>query len=64
MGIKNNEISKLELKMYVRRYNQGEEKELWELYFDTTHLINRKDYTEEQVERWAPHDKNMDEWTH
>ncbi|MBU1110708.1 GNAT family N-acetyltransferase [Patescibacteria group bacterium] len=48
--------------MQVRRYKPGEEEELWQLYHDTTHIINGEVYSKEQVERWAPHDKNMDEW--
>ena len=48
--------------MQIRRYKSGEEEELWQLYHDTTHIINGKIYTKEQVERWAPHKKNMDKW--
>lgn len=48
--------------MVARRYNPGEEQELWQLYHDTTHFINGKYYTKEQVERWAPPDKDMTEW--
>lgn len=48
--------------MQVRRYKPGEEEELWQLYHDTTHLITGEVYTKEQVNRWAPHDKNMNEW--
>lgn len=48
--------------MFVRRYNPGEEQELWRLYYNTTHFVNGKYYTKDQVERWAPHDKDMDEW--
>lgn len=48
--------------MNVRRYNPGEEGELWQLYYDTTHIVNGKYYTKEQIERWAPKDKDMDEW--
>ncbi len=48
--------------MQVRRYKPGEEEELWQLYHDTTHIINGEVYTKEQVERWAPHDKDMNEW--
>lgn len=46
----------------VRRYAPGEEKELWQLYYNTTHLINGTFYTKEQVERWAPSNKDMKEW--
>lgn len=40
--------------MNIRRYQIGEEEEIWKLYRDTTRIINRRDYTEEQVQRWAP----------
>jgi N-acetylglutamate synthase-like GNAT family acetyltransferase len=40
--------------MNVRRYKTGEEKEIWLLYYNTTRRINGRDYTKEQVERWAP----------
>lgn len=46
----------------VRRYMPGEENELWKLYYDTTHIINGQFYTKEQVERWAPSNKDMKEW--
>jgi ribosomal protein S18 acetylase RimI-like enzyme len=46
----------------VRRYAPGEEPDLWRLYHDTTHLVNGRDYTAEQCARWAPAEKDMDEW--
>jgi GNAT superfamily N-acetyltransferase len=48
--------------MEVRRYSPGEEEELWHLYYHTTHRIVSQFYTKEQVERWAPRDKDMDAW--
>jgi putative acetyltransferase len=48
--------------MQVRRYEIGEEEELWNLCRDTTRIITGEVYTKEQIDRWAPHDKNMDEW--
>lgn len=48
--------------MQVRKYKLGEEEELWQLYHDTTHIIIGEFYTKEQVERWAPHNKDMEEW--
>jgi len=48
--------------MIVRRYQPGEEEELWRLYHDTTHLINGRDYTPEQCERWAPANRDLEEW--
>jgi putative acetyltransferase len=40
--------------MNIRRYRIGEEKEIWKVCYDTTRIINGRDYTQEQVQRWAP----------
>ena len=40
--------------MDIRRYQQGEEADIWSVYFDTTRTIVAADYTDEQVRRWAP----------
>jgi L-amino acid N-acyltransferase YncA len=47
----------------IRRYKTGDEERLWQLYHDTTHIINGKDYTPEQCERWAPAIADMPNWT-
>jgi GNAT superfamily N-acetyltransferase len=46
----------------VRRYSAGEEERLWQLYRDTTHIVNGRDYTREQCERWAPATVDMAKW--
>ncbi len=48
--------------MNVRRYKPGDEERLWQLYHDTTHIINGKDYTPEQCERWAPAVTDVSKW--
>src|SRR5690349_22132369 len=48
--------------MKIRRYSPGEEERLWQLYHDTTHIINGRDYTREQCERWAPAVADMSTW--
>ena len=48
--------------MNIRRYKLGEEAHLWRLYHDTTHIINGRDYTPEQCERWAPAVPKMRDW--
>ncbi len=48
--------------MIIRRYQLGEELALWQLYHDTTHLINGRDYTPEQCERWAPDQPDLESW--
>jgi GNAT superfamily N-acetyltransferase len=47
----------------IRRYKPGEEKEIWDLYYNTTRKVVVNDYTQAQVERWAPENKNMKEWS-
>ncbi len=49
--------------MNVRKYLPGEEKYIWELYYETIHNINIHDYTNEQIEAWAPSDLNESVWT-
>lgn len=39
----------------------GEEQEIWKLYYHTTRLINGRDYTGDQVRRWAP-DEGQPGW--
>ena len=48
--------------MSIRRYRPGDEESLWQLYHNTTHIINGKDYTPEQCERWAPAEVDMAKW--
>jgi len=48
--------------MNIRRYRPGDEKRLWQLYHDTTHIINGTNYTPEQCERWAPAEVDMPKW--
>ncbi len=40
--------------MHIRKYQPGEERELWELFFHTVRNVNIQDYTPEQVQVWAP----------
>ena len=42
--------------MKVRKIQEGEEEELWELFYNTIHNVNIQDYTEAQIEAWAPDD--------
>ena len=42
--------------MEVRKFREGDEKELWELFYNTIHNINIQDYDKAQVTAWAPDD--------
>jgi GNAT superfamily N-acetyltransferase len=54
-------LDEIQIPMNVRRFRVGDEEELWRLYHDTTRKIVGRDYTQEQVERWAP-DQKPSEW--
>jgi putative acetyltransferase len=40
--------------MYVRKYKPEDQEEIYKLFYDTVHAINTNDYTQEQVDVWAP----------
>ena len=48
--------------MHVRKFQSGEERELWELFYNTVRTVNLGDYTQQQVEAWAPDDADIDKW--
>ncbi|KTD03700.1 Acyl-CoA N-acyltransferase [Legionella geestiana] len=41
-------------KIQVRRYQDGDANFLIKIYYNTIHTVNAKDYTEQQIEAWAP----------
>lgn len=46
----------------IRSYQPGEEEELHQLFFDTVHNVNQRDYTAEQLRAWAPQPYNSVNW--
>jgi putative acetyltransferase len=48
--------------MQVRCFQPGEELALFEVYYSAIHLIARNDYSEEQLNAWAPSDLDHDLW--
>ena len=40
--------------MILRRYRTADCEEMAELFCDTVHSVNAEDYTEEQLNAWAP----------
>jgi putative acetyltransferase len=48
--------------MHIRRFNAGEEPLLFEVYYSAIHLVAARDYTEEQVDAWAPSDLDPALW--
>lgn len=47
---------------YIRSFQFGDETEIYQLFYDTVHFINEKDYTKEQLNAWAPTNPNLAEW--
>ena len=50
------------VKLQIRRYSPSDCMELTELFYHTVHQVNAKDYTEEQLDVWAPFKADMDRW--
>ena len=48
--------------MEIRRFAEGDEEALWRIYYATTRESNARDYHPKLIERWAPKDKDTDEW--
>lgn len=48
--------------MYLRKYKSSDCKCLTELFYDTVHTVNAKDYTKEQLDAWAPYEIDLIEW--
>lgn len=47
------------LKMVIRKFRKGDEKELWQLFYHTVHHVNIRDYDEAQIAAWAPDDLDI-----
>lgn len=48
--------------MEIRNYKRDDLAEIISLFRDTVHKVNTKDYTQVQVDVWAPDSIDMDEW--
>lgn len=48
--------------MIIRKYIPADCKYLTELFYQTVHSINAKDYTDEQLNAWATGNVDMTEW--
>jgi putative acetyltransferase len=46
----------------IREYRAGDSESLARLFFQTIRRINIRDYTQAQVEAWAPENRDMEEW--
>ncbi len=46
----------------IRRFNLGEELALFGIYHSAIHLVASRDYTEEQINAWAPSSLKRELW--
>lgn len=48
--------------MFIREYQSSDCKELTELFYNTVHTVNAKDYTREQLDVWATGQADLKRW--
>lgn len=48
--------------MYIRNYVKGDSQETAELFNNTVHVINKRDYTDAQIKVWAPENRDLKKW--
>lgn len=48
--------------MIIRLYEPSDCREITELFYGTVHKVNAKDYTEAQLNAWAPENPDIAEW--
>lgn len=52
----------IEVIMIIRKYRQDDCKEITELFYNTVHTVNSKDYSEEQLNAWATGEVDLEQW--
>ena len=48
--------------MTLREYNPSDCKYLYSLFYDTVHLVNAKDYSQQQLDVWATGSADLEKW--
>ncbi len=48
--------------MFIREYKTSDCKELTELFYNTVHTVNAKDYTKKQLDVWATGQVDLEKW--
>lgn len=48
--------------MVIREYESRDCKELSELFYNTVHTVNARDYTKEQLDVWASGKVDLEKW--
>lgn len=52
----------MEIKMFIRKYKATDCKEIIDLFYNTVHNVNVKDYTKEQLAVWATEQVDLEKW--
>ncbi|HIF9487861.1 TPA: hypothetical protein ACX6SX_000187 [Photobacterium damselae] len=52
------EDKNIEIKVTIRPYQEQDAEHLWSLLFNSIRSVNIRDYSQEQVETWAPKPHN------
>ena len=50
--------------MLIRAYQPADCKELAQLFYDTVHTVNARDYTQQQLNAWATGNIDLEKWNH
>ena len=48
--------------IYIRKYNESDARDLWTIFYHTICNVNSRDYTQAQVEAWAPDNVSPEVW--
>lgn len=48
--------------IFVRRYQSKDLESILQLFYDTVHQINQKDYSPQQLQAWAPKNHDKERW--
>lgn len=48
--------------MIIRKYEERDLIEIVKLFYDTVHIINKKDYNQKQLDAWAPKQYDLAKW--
>ena len=48
--------------MKLRIYRPGDLEEIYQLFYDTVHFVNRADYSPEQLDAWVPRQMDRSRW--
>ena len=55
-------MSKSNYEIMIREYREADGKETAELFYNTVHIVNAKDYTKEQLAVWANAQIDRNKW--